>query len=100
MKNYVNFFYDLLAKIDKWDEEDYNSKSLILQNYFKNTKDISFFTDYFDKYWEFLLKSSFNSFLKGVINAVIEPLNLGLPCLSDPFKIFSHQKYLFKISLK
>ena len=69
MKNYVNFFYDLLAKIDKWDDEEYNNKSLILQNYFKNTKDISFFNDYFDKYWEFLLKSSFNSFSKGVINA-------------------------------
>ena len=69
MKNYVNFFYDLLTKIDKWDDEVHNSKSLILQNYFKNTKDISFFADYFDKYWEFLLKSSFNSFLKGVINA-------------------------------
>ena len=69
MKNYVNFFYDLLAKIDKWDDEEHNNKSLILENYFKNTKDISFFTDYFDKYWEFLLKSSFNSFLKGVIKA-------------------------------
>ena len=69
MKNYVNFFYDLLAKIDKWVDAEYNNKSLILQNYFKNTKDISFFNDYFDKYWEFLLKSSFNSFLKGVINA-------------------------------
>ena len=69
MKNYVNFFYDLLAKIDKWDDEEHNSKSLILQNYFKNSRDISFFIDYFDKYWKFLLKSSFNSFSKGVINA-------------------------------
>ena len=60
MKNYVNFFYDLLTKIDKWDDEEYNSKSLILQNYFKNSRDISFFIDYFDKYWKFLLKISCN----------------------------------------
>ena len=69
MKNYVNFFYDLLSKIDKWDEVQKHDKSVIIENYFINLKDITFFINYFDNYWDFLLKSSFNSFLKGVINA-------------------------------
>ena len=69
MKNYVNFFYDLLSKLDKWDEVQNHDKSVIIENYFINLKDITFFINYFDNYWHFLLKSSFNSFLKGVINA-------------------------------
>ncbi len=69
MKNYVNFFYDLLSKIDKWDDYQKYHKSTIIENYFVNLKDITFYINYFDKYWDFLLKSSFNSFLKGVINA-------------------------------
>tara|TARA_S200000501_G_C20408595_1_gene562468 strand:- start:26 stop:499 length:474 start_codon:yes stop_codon:yes gene_type:complete len=67
MKNYVNFFYDLLIKIDKWDDEEILKKSSIIQNYFKNSSDMRYFVQYFDNYWNFLLKSSFNSFYKGVI---------------------------------
>ncbi len=67
MKNYVNFFYDLLSKVDNWDDIKISKKTEIIQNYFKNMQDISFLIDYFDNYWDFLLKSSLNSFLKGVI---------------------------------
>tara|TARA_A100001011_G_C14222671_1_gene805141 strand:- start:976 stop:1449 length:474 start_codon:yes stop_codon:yes gene_type:complete len=69
MKNYVNFFYDLLSKIDKWDHSDNVEKSEIISKYFKNVKDVDFFKDYFDNYWKFLIKSTLNSFLKGVIKA-------------------------------
>ncbi len=67
MKNYVNFFYDLLSKIDKWDTANNSDKFLIVDNYFKNENNNTFYVEYFDKYSIFLSKSSFNSFLKGVI---------------------------------
>tara|TARA_S200000501_G_C20807762_1_gene736992 strand:- start:713 stop:1186 length:474 start_codon:yes stop_codon:yes gene_type:complete len=67
MKNYVNFFYGLLSKIDRWDSCRSEEKLDMLENYLKNAKDISFFVEYFDNYWNYLLKTSLNSFLKGVI---------------------------------
>ena len=49
MKKYVNFFYDMLIKIDKWENLDNDKKEEILEKLINNPKNISFFTSYFDK---------------------------------------------------
>ena len=49
MKKYVNFFYDILTKIDNWNSCNFNEKCEILNNFIDNPKFISFYTNYFDK---------------------------------------------------
>ena len=49
MKKYVNFFYDILTKIDNWNSYNFNEKCEILNNFIDNPKFISFYTNYFDK---------------------------------------------------
>ena len=38
MKKYVNFFYDILSKIDKWEEYNSGQKSDILNKIINNQK--------------------------------------------------------------
>ena len=49
MKKYVNFFYDILTKIDNWNSYNFNEKCEILNKFIDNPKFISFYANYFDK---------------------------------------------------
>ena len=49
MKKYINFFYDILSKIDNWDNYDLEKKCEILSKIIDSPKNISFYTNYFDK---------------------------------------------------
>ena len=67
MKSYVNFFYSILNKIDDWENLDTEDQKQIFKFYL-NIKNESFvLTEYFEKYRNYLKKSTFNSLLKGVI---------------------------------
>ncbi len=68
MKTYVNTFHSILEKINNWENLDIDTKNKILNNFFNITEEMSILRNYLDKYRLFLLKSSLNSFTKGVIN--------------------------------
>ena len=68
MKTYVNIFYSILQKTDKWDVTKYDNKSDYLSSFFGKDLDINYFVGYFDKYRLFLLNKTFNYFTKDVIS--------------------------------
>jgi len=68
MKTYINFFYSILNKINDWNNLDFPNKNNLLKSYFNFEGEMSDLIKYFDKYRSFLLKTSLNSFTKGVIN--------------------------------
>ena len=68
MKTYVNIFYSILEKTDKWNAEKYDDKSYHLSFFFGKELDINYFIDYFDKYRLFLLNKTLNYFTKDVIS--------------------------------
>ena len=67
MKTYVNIFYSILTKIDDWENLDQESKNQILKFYLNIKKESFVLAEYFEKYRNYLKKSTFNSLLKGVI---------------------------------
>ena len=66
MKKYVNLFYDILSKIDVWENYEINEKSEILNTYINNPKKISFFTNYFDNLSIFYKNNALNYFTKDI----------------------------------
>jgi len=68
MKNYLNLFYGIIDKIDSWENIDLVEKRSILSNFLDSKADISFLTEYFEKYRLYLLNNTLNSFIKSVIN--------------------------------
>ena len=66
MKKYVNFFYDILAKIDRWDAYHFNEKCEILHNYIDNPKNISIFANYFDNLCIFYKNNPLTFFTKDI----------------------------------
>ena len=62
MKKYVNFFYDIISKVDNWDNVDFNEKSHILNKIINKPKNISFFVNYFDKLCSFYKNNTLNYF--------------------------------------
>ena len=67
MKTYVNIFYSILTKIEDWENLDRKSQNQIFKFYLNIKKESIVLTEYFEKYRNYLKKSSFNSLLKGVI---------------------------------
>ena len=67
MKSYVNIFYSILTKIEHWENLDKESQNQILKFYLNIKKESFVLTEYFEKYRNYLKKSTFNSLLKGVI---------------------------------
>ncbi len=66
MKNYVNFFYNILSNVDNWDNNNIDKKSLILNSFIDNPKDIYFFVNYFDKLSTFYKNNTLNYFTKDI----------------------------------
>ena len=67
MKSYINIFHTLLIKIDIWETYDSNKRDILLRSFLNYNKDMSNLSKYFEKYRLFLLKSSLNLFIKGVV---------------------------------
>jgi len=66
MKKYVNFFYEIISKIDSWDLINFQEKCDILNNYVNNPKNISFYANYFDKLLELYKNNTLNYFIKDI----------------------------------
>ena len=66
MKKYVNFFYDMISKIDTWDNIVLLNKEIILSKYINKPKNISDFVNYFDKLNTFYKNNTLNYFTKDI----------------------------------
>ena len=67
MKDYVNLFYSILEKIEKWDKLVVKQKSELLGNFINININDDLFANYFDKYRDFLLKNSLKIFTKDIL---------------------------------
>jgi len=66
MKNYINIFYSILNKIEKWDNLSKKSQSDIFEEYLSFKSKTLLLPEYFENYRGYLKKNTFNSLLKGV----------------------------------
>ena len=66
MKKYINYFYDILSNLNDWDVIDFDKKGLILNKFINKPKNVSFFTNYFDKLSIFYKKNTLNYFTKDI----------------------------------
>ena len=67
MKDYINLFYSILEKIEKWSDLDVFEKINLLKYFLNIKEDNDLFVDYFDKYREFLVNNSLKIFTKDII---------------------------------
>ena len=67
MKEYINIFYSILSKIEKWDNLNKNKKNEIFSDFMSFKSKTLLLPMYFDNYRNNLKKNTFNSFIKGVI---------------------------------
>ncbi len=66
MKNYVNYFYDIIFNIEKWENIDLREKSSILSKFINNPKNVNFYVNYFDNLCIFYKNKSLNFFTKDI----------------------------------
>ena len=67
MKEYVNLFFSILDKIEKWDSFETNEKKKIIGDLININDDNDLFIDYFEKYKVFLSKNSLKIFTKDIL---------------------------------
>ena len=67
MKDYLNLFYLMIGKIDRWENLSIQEQAKILTFFLDSDVDTSFLSDYFEKYRQNLINNTLNSFIKGVI---------------------------------
>ena len=67
MKVYLNLFHSMLDDMHNWDISTKKIKTNILAAFIDESKNTTFFVDYFDKFNEDLLKNTLNFYIKGVI---------------------------------
>ncbi len=68
MKDYINLFYSILEKIEKWSDFEVSEKINLLKYFLNIKEDNDLFVDYFDKYREFLVNNSLKIFTKDILN--------------------------------
>ncbi len=67
MKEYVNLFFSILDKIEKWNSLNIKEKKKTIGNLMNIEEDSDLLVNYLDKYCEFLSKNSFKIFTKDII---------------------------------
>jgi len=67
MKEYINLFFFIINKIDKWNHLTEQKKSIFLSNLLNIEENASFMINYFDNYVNYLQNNTFNYFTKDVI---------------------------------
>ncbi len=67
MKDYVNLFFSILEKIEKWDILNNYEKKDTLTNLMNIKEDNDLFIEYFNKFSNFLSKNSLKIFTKDII---------------------------------
>ena len=68
MKIYINNFFNILSKIISWDIIDNKTKESIISSSLSVKSKVDKLVDYFERYRNYIKKTSLNLFLKGVIN--------------------------------
>ena len=67
MKDYVNLFYLILEKIEKWHSLEKSKKTNLIADLINIDRDNDLLANYFDKYREFLINNSLKNFRKDII---------------------------------
>ena len=67
MKDYVNLFYLILEKIEKWHSLEKSKKTNLIADLINIDRDNDLLANYFDKYREFLINNSLTNFRKDII---------------------------------
>ena len=67
MKDYINLFYSILENIEDWNNQDKSGKTDMISSFINIKDNNDFFTSYFDKYNEFLLKNPLKNFTKDIL---------------------------------
>ena len=67
MKVYINNFYNILSKIVEWEKLNIEEKESIISNTLGISSKVTKLTNYFDRYFNYIKKTSLIFFLKGVI---------------------------------
>jgi len=67
MKDYLNLFHSIVAKIHDWEKLTTQKQSNIFTIFLNKDIDRPFLVNYFEKYRQNLLNNTLNSFIKGVI---------------------------------
>ena len=67
MKNYLNVFYSILDKIERWENLSSNEKEDALKSFINYEGNLNDLIQYFEKFRDYLSKKPFHLFTKGVI---------------------------------
>ena len=67
MKDFLNFFYLIIEKVELWNTKDDSFQKEIIKNYLNIDKNLDFFTEYFTNYELFLKKNALKKFTKDII---------------------------------
>ena len=67
MKIYINNFFNILNQIVSWDMLSYKDKESIISSSLSVKSKVDKLVDYFERYRNYIKKTSLNLFLKGVI---------------------------------
>ena len=67
MKDYVNLFYLILEKIEKWHSLEKSKKTNLIADLINIDRDNDLLANYFDKYREFLINNPLKNFRKDII---------------------------------
>jgi len=68
MKDYINIFYSIIDKVEKWENSKFEDKIFIFREYLQVKNNEEYFVGYFEKYRLFLLNNTLNYFTKDVIS--------------------------------
>ncbi len=68
MKDYVNLFYSILEKIDRWEVLEKAKKNDIIKNYINIYDDNDKFVNYLDNYRLFLINNPLKIFTKVILD--------------------------------
>ena len=67
MKDYVNLFYSILEKIDRWEDLEKTSKNDLVKKFINIADDNYKFINYFDNYRLFLINNPLKIFTKVIL---------------------------------
>ena len=68
MKEYVNLFFSILEKIEKWKSLNIDEKKKTIGDLMNIKENNDLFVNYFDKFYVFLSKNSFKIFTKDILD--------------------------------
>tara|TARA_A100001015_G_scaffold296683_1_gene377274 strand:- start:957 stop:1430 length:474 start_codon:yes stop_codon:yes gene_type:complete len=68
MKDYVNLFYTIIEKVEKWDRLDKTKKIALFKGFMNIKQDNDLFANYFDKYRDYLVNNTLKIFTNDILN--------------------------------